>query len=230
MTKRSRIIITICALVALGAATAQADWYDGFESYPAGGGIHGMGGWAGWNGDPAFDAIISDFFAYAGSQSVAIASAADVVQQFSGYTSGVYNFRTWMYIPADFTGETYFLMLNTYEPNGSQNWSTQIRFSNGMMVTDTPGGETMPYVTDEWAELMLTIDLSSDTQTFYYNGVMLYQTSWTEGVSGGGALNIGCVDLYANSASEVYYDEMSLELATVAVESRSLSQVKALFE
>jgi hypothetical protein len=229
MTKRSRIIITICALVALGAVSAQANWYDGFESYTAGSGIHGMGGWSGWNDDPAFDAIISDFFAYAGSQSVAITGAADIVHRFSGYDAGVWNFRAWMLIPAGFTGETYFLMLNTYEPNGSQNWSTQIRFTNGMIVTDTPGGESMPYVTGQWAELLLTIDLNADLQTFYYDGVMLYQASWTEGVSGGGVPNIACVDLFANAATEVYYDELSLEMATVAVESKSLSQVKALF-
>ncbi len=229
MQKRSRIIIAIGVLLILGTATAQADWFDGFESYPAGGGIHGQGGWAGWNDDPAFDAIISDLQAFTGSQSVAIAGAADIVQPFSGYNSGVWYLTTWMLIPNDFSGETYFLVLNTYAPNGAQNWSVQIRFTGGTITTDTAGGETMPYVTGQWSELQLVIDLQSDLQTFYYNGTMLYQASWSEGVSGGGAVEIACVDLYANNATPVYYDEMSLAPATVSVESKSLSQVKNLF-
>jgi len=47
-------------------------------------------------------------------------------------------------------------------------------------------------------------------QTFYYGGQLLYQKSWTEGMSGGGMLNFACVDLYGNSASFVYYDDFSL--------------------
>jgi len=229
MQHRSRIIIALVVLVALGPAVAQADWYDDFESYPAGGGLHGMGGWTGWNDDPVGDAVISDLMAFTGSQSVAIAGAADIVQLYSGYNSGVWYLTGWMFIPSDFTGESYFLALNTYQHNGAQNWSTQIRFSGGTIFTDTAGGETMPYVTGQWAEIQLIIDLQSDLQTFYYNGTMLYQASWTEGVSGGGVLDIACIDLFANGAAPVYYDEMSLAPATVSVEAKSLSQVKSLF-
>lgn len=228
MHTRSRFVLSLCAILCLGVATASADWYDGFETYPAGGGLHGMGGWAGWNGDPAADAIVTDLFAFVGSQSVAIAGGADIVQAFSGYTAGVWILSAWMFIPTDFDGETYFIVLNTYEPNGAQNWSVQTHFTAGTIISDT-GGETIPYVSGEWAELRLEIDLGANVQTFYYNGNMFYQASWTEGVSGGGALNIGCVDLYANGATEVYYDEMRLEPAAVAVEQKSFSQVKSLF-
>ena len=229
MNHRSRFILILGVLVALAPLAAQADWYDGFESYPAGGGLHGLGGWMGWNDDPAFDAVVNDLYAFAGTQSLAVAGNADIVQSFSGYTNGIWNLVTWMLIPGNFIGETYFIALNTYQPNGAQNWSVQVRFSGGLIQTDSAGGETMPYVTDQWAEVRLVIDLQSNLQTFYYNGAVLYQASWTEGVSGGGALDIGAIDLFANGASEVFYDEMSLSPATVAVESKSLSQVKSLF-
>lgn len=232
MKHRSRIIIASVALVAfvaIGPAAAQTDWYDGFESYPAGGGLHGMGGWAGWNGDPAWDAVVTDLYAFTGSQSVAIAGTADIVQAFNGYTAGVWNLNAWMLLPADFTGETYFIVLNTYVPNGDQNWSVQVRFSDGQVITDSPGGESLPWITGEWVELRLVIDLQTDLQTFYYDDSMLYQISWTEGMSGGGALSIGALDLYANGASEVFYDDISLMSATVGTESRSLSAIKDLF-
>jgi hypothetical protein len=54
------------------------------------------------------------------------------------------------------------------------------------------------------------IDLDNDIQTFYYNDDLLYQDSWTDHVSGNGLLNIGAVDLFANNASSVYYDDLSL--------------------
>jgi hypothetical protein len=62
----------------------------------------------------------------------------------------------------------------------------------------------------QWVEIKVLIDLDLNQQTFYYNGQVLYQKSWTEGLSGGGALNIDAVDLYANGATAVYYDDMSL--------------------
>ena len=228
MHTRSRFVLAFLAILCLGAATASADWYDGFESYPAGGGVDGMGGWAGWNGDSAADAIVTDLLAFAGSQSLAVAGACDIVQAFSGYTAGVWHLSAWMYIPTDYSGETYFIVLNTYEPNGTQNWSTQIHFVDGSIIVDIGGG-TASYITGEWVEVMLVIDLESDLQSFYYDGTLVSQWSWTEGMSGGGALNIGCIDLYANGATPVYYDEMRLEPATVAVEQKSFSQVKSLF-
>lgn len=229
MQRRQFLSIAIGALVILGAFSAQATWYDGFEGYANGSGLHGQGGWAGWNGDPAFDALVTDLYALAGNHSVAIAGSADIVQQFDGYTTGIWNLTAWMYIPGNFTGETYFIVLNTYVPNGEPNWSVQISFVDGMVGTDSAGFETMPYVVDQWAELKLVIDLQSDLQTFYYNGAMLYQASWTQGISGGGALNIGALDLFANGADPVFYDEISLDSDVVAVEGRSLSAVKNLF-
>jgi hypothetical protein len=71
-------------------------------------------------------------------------------------------------------------------------------------------GASLPLITDQWVELRLEIDLEGDNQAFYYDNQFLYQGSWAEGVSGGGILNIGAVDLFANGASSVYYDDLSL--------------------
>jgi len=229
MQIRLRIAIALVALVAFVPAMAQADWFEDFEGYAPGDGLHGVNGWYGWNDDLSFDAIISDFYAYSGTNSVAISGLADIVQMFSGYTTGVWNLVTYMYIPEDFTGQTYFIVLNTYAPNGAQNWSVEVNFTGGM-ITDFSGANTLPYVTGEWAEIELVIDLDADLQTFFYNGDLLYSASWSEGASGGGAVNIGAIDLFANGASPVYYDMMSLTQGGVAVENRSLSNVKSLFQ
>ena len=72
---------------------------------------------------------------------------------------------------------------------------------------------SMPYVTGEWVELKLVIDLDLDVQTFYYGGVELYSGSWTDqfpdqGVPG--ILNIGSIDLFANGGTTVFYDDVSI--------------------
>lgn len=67
-------------------------------------------------------------------------------------------------------------------------------------------------------------------QTFFYGGDVLYaDASWTNGASGGGELNIACVDLYGNNAASVYYDDMSLQPAGVATEQTSWSQIKGMY-
>ena len=65
-------------------------------------------------------------------------------------------------------------------------------------------------MTGQWVEIRVEIDLTANTQAVYYNNQLLFQDTWTDHVSGGGSLNIAAVDLFANSASTVYYDDLSL--------------------
>ena len=59
-------------------------------------------------------------------------------------------------------------------------------------------------------ELRVEINLTADWQEFYYDGQLLFEGSWSEGMSGGGITTIGAVDLFANGATSVYYDDLSL--------------------
>ena len=226
-----------CAVLLLGAialftylpTTAQADWADDFEAYEVGSGLAGQGGWEGWNADPGADAFVSDLYAHGGTNSAEIVPASDIVHQYSDYTTGIWEYVAWMYIPGNFTGMTYFIMLNTYVPDGTNNWSVQVSFSNGVVSAEGSVPATLPWILGEWVELKVMIDLDADTQVFYYGGDMLYESSWTDGVSGGGVLDIGAVDLFGNGASPVYYDDMSLQPAGVAIESASWSEIKGMY-
>ena len=60
----------------------------------------------------------------------------------------------------------------------------------------------------------MVIDLVADTQAFYYGNQLLFQGSWTGGMSGGGITSIAAVDLFANGATSVYYDDISLVPST----------------
>jgi len=114
-----------------------------------------------------------------------------------------------------FTGESYFIMLSNYSDTGVGNhWAVQIRFDDEDKIVESENdGKTLPLVTDKWVELKISIDLDSDWMEMYYDGDLLHEKNWTAGWNNqyDGFLNIAAVDLYANSAYNVYYDDISLE-------------------
>ena len=227
---RKLLLLSLVLVFAVVPTSARADWADDFDSYATGSGLHGQGGWKGWDNDPAWDAYVTDVYSQSAPNSVEIAGPSDMVHEYSGYGTGTWIYTAWQYVPADFAGLSYFLLLNTYNDTGPYNWSCQVLFdSAGYVISDPDGGE-LSLITDRWVEIRVEIDLDADLQTFYYDDQMLYQKSWIDGVSGDGAQNIGAVDLFANAAEPIYYDDLSLvEDQGTAIQESSWGRVKSLF-
>jgi hypothetical protein len=107
-------------------------------------------------------------------------------------------------------------MLNTYADGGPNNWTLQLCFdsASGNVFDDsgaTCAGNALPFVTDQWAEIRIEIDLDADLFDLYYNGGQLITGGvWSQHTSGGGVTSIGAVDLWSNGGTSVYYDDMSL--------------------
>jgi uncharacterized membrane protein len=80
------------------------------------------------------------------------------------------------------------------------------------LVESEFSGEQAPIVYGQWVEVRCHIDLDTDWLQIYYDGVLLAEHAWTDTVqgTGGGSLNIAAVDLFANGATPVYYDDISL--------------------
>lgn len=193
----------------------QENW----DSYATGSDAHGQGGWTGWQNDPAAGAIVDDAFSFSAPNSINISGGSDLIHPFSDFNSGQIVVTARQYIPGDFDGVSYFLLLNTYVEDPACtgcNWSLQVNYDSatGMLTNDGPAGGTASFVTDQWANIRVEIDLDADTQTFFYNGSEVFTGSWTEGMSGGGALNLAVIDLYANNASPVYYDDIQITPVT----------------
>ena len=118
--------------------------------------------------------------------------------------------------------------MNTYQAGGSQLWSAQVWMDTGSgKVGSDFDGAKLPLVKGRWVELRVEIDLTADVQKFYYDNQLLYQKSWTAGVSGGGARSIAAVDLYANGTSAVYYDDISLQSMNQAPVAQNQSVTNA---
>lgn len=187
------------------------NYFENFDSYTAGTEIIGQGGWEGWMGDPTTGALVDDDFSVSPNNSINIAGPSDLIHQFSGYSSGQYVVTAQQFIPAGFAGKSYFILQNTYL--GTTNWSVEVNIDSttGLMSNETgASGGSMAYTTDEWKEIRVEIDLDADTQTFFYDDQELYSGTWTGELTGGGALNIASIDLFANGASSVYYDDISI--------------------
>ena len=130
--KATMVIIFMFAMI-LGVSNPALAWTEDFDSYAAGSGIIGQGGWDGWDGDPIWEAYVSDDQSLSSPNSLRLDATSDVVQQFSGFNSGQYQISAWQYFPSTATGYQYFILLNTYNQGGPYNWSTQIEFGDGVV-------------------------------------------------------------------------------------------------
>lgn len=216
------MIVTVPAVTATGnfdvftptQATTGILWQEDFDSYALGSSLHGQGGWKGWDNDPIWTANVSDDFARSAPHSVNIEKDADLVHEFSGMTSGNYTLKTYVYIPGNFVGESYFIMLSDYTDGAGQanQWAVQLRIDDEGFVEYEADGMTDILIYDTWVELRVEIDLDNDWHEFWYDGLLLHAKNWTAGPNNGGTgfLNIAAIDLFANGASPVYYDDFTI--------------------
>ncbi len=201
--------MTTAALTFVGQAAGMSD---DFESYTAGATIHGQGGWKGWDNSAGAAAMVSTAQALSGTQSVNVSGASDLVHEF-GYSGGLWELSLSQYIPASASGTTYLILMNKYKDSGGTadyNWSVQIpiNLGAGTAADDMVGGEPALSVTkDQWATWKFSIDLDANRVGTYYNDQLWTEHDWTTD----GALSLAAIDLYANNATAVYYDDLKVQ-------------------
>ncbi|MEN6577874.1 MAG: hypothetical protein ABFD90_16130 [Phycisphaerales bacterium] len=214
MTMRKHIAAMVFIVLLGGVSNAWAsEFAEDFESYVAGTGLHGQGGWKGWDDAASADALVSNLYARSGRQSVEISGASDLVHEFS-LSGGKWILTAHQYVPSDSRGISYFILLNTYNDDGPYDWSIQTEYDleTGAIrpfTGDTDSGATIVY--DQWVEIRLVIDLTANTFEEYYDSVKIAAGEWDDNTNG----TLGAIDLYANAASSVYYDDIKIESPTV---------------
>jgi hypothetical protein len=176
-------------------------YVEDFESYEVGTDLHGVNDWEGWQGAAGAGAPVSDAFASSGSNSVEIIGTADLVKKLD-ITGGTVTLTAMQYIPSGTSGDTFFILMNQYDPN-PLDWSCQSKFSLGSgQIND--GGGTIVY--DQWVELKYVIDLDNNTVDEYYNGEVIRSGQWDND----GHNTLQAIDLFSAGASSVYYDDITI--------------------
>jgi PKD repeat protein len=196
---------------------ARNFWRDNFDSYANDQFLDGGaddGGWEGWSNNPTVGAYVRDDYCYTNPYSIEISATSDLVHEYTSYTSGIWDFMARIYIPANFSGISYFILLSDYDYGGSETvWTVQVRFDSELDIVESEynGGQT-PIIYGEWVTLRCRIYLDSDWLKIYYNEILLDEHVYTDTVhgTGGGSLNIAAVDLFANGATPIYYDDMEI--------------------
>lgn len=215
--------LTIGAALLFIVPAASADWFEDFDSYAAGSGLHGQGGWAGWHGSSEWDAFVTDVQARSAPNSVAINPTSDIVQGFNE-TKHEWEMTAWCYIPTGSTGRTFFIMLNRYYPL-ADDWSVQYEFDTDAGILTTTMGDSVkvPIIYDQWVEVRIEINLNMNAQRKYYDGVELEYTQWNRP---SGVTEIAALDLFSDGASDIYWDDCSL-VQTSALEQTTWGSIKA---
>jgi len=207
--KTLRLLLLGLAVFGLCSTALAAEFEEDFESYAPGTQLHGVDNWEGWDNSAGAGALVSDAFAYSGSNSVEIGGATDLVRTFD-VTGGQWVFRAMVYVPLGTTGDNFFIMLNQYTSGGDpKNWSVQMPFhlGAGTFVSENLGSGTTDIIYDQWVELRIMIDLDNNTVDEFYNDELVSSHVWQET----GTDTIQAIDLYSASASAIYYDDIVLQ-------------------
>ena len=211
-----RVVVVLLAIVGVSSVASASLFTDDFESYAAGSALHGQGGWKGWDNDPVWGAPASSVQANSGSISAEIGGIADLVHEFD-FAGGNLELSAMQYIPDGGIGQSYFILLNQYNDGGPYDWSVQLNcdMGAGQIVSDFGGGASVPIKQGEWVQLKFVIDLAGNTIDEYYDGTLLSSHQWDD--TGHGTLQ--CIDLFANGASPIYYDDITVvpEPATLSL-------------
>ncbi len=224
--KKALVLASVASCLAL-TSIASAQWSDNFDSYPSNANINGLGGWQGWGGVAAQSPNTSTAQALSAPNSILVTGNGDTggpgysdnVHQYSGYTSGQWRYIANVFIPANYTGNEYFILMNTYaDPTGPFNWSVELLMNGttGQISDDYQTGvggtirtgAPVSFVRGAWSQIQVDFDLTADTVSQYYNGTLVASGPWR--TTSTSALNLAAVDLYSGSGNGIYFDNLSL--------------------
>ena len=123
-------LIFFIILLASSLSFGQMIFEDNFDAYTAGTQLTAQtSNWTTWSGNPSTgeDPLVSNAYAYSGTNSVNIITNNDLVYEIPNYTTGKYSIKYMMYIP---TGNTaYWNILTQFNPSAA--WGVEVYFNAG---------------------------------------------------------------------------------------------------
>ena len=214
MQHAAKIILVVVAMLAMTVTGARAEFVEDFDSYATGSSLHGQGGWKGWDNDPTWTAPTSGAQFVSAPNSAEIGGTADLVHEYN-VAGGQVTYFAQQLVPRGGSGQNYFILLNQYNDLGPYDWSVQLNcdMDAGQIVSDFGGGASLPINWDQWTELRFEIDLDANTVDEFYGGNLLATHQWDDD----GKNTFEAVDLFANGASPIFYDNIGIPEPTTVV-------------
>ena len=233
-------LLSLFAFGAVLTASAQTVLFeDNFDSYTVGSGVVAQNtNWAYWSAGTPSDANVSSNFASSGANSANInGTATDLVLPIGPFTTGKYDIKFKMYLPAGAGG--YFNALHTWSGSSTAyQWAGDIFFDGTGVATWTTGftpGGAVNVGTDVWFDVQVTADMDNDLGRLYFNGIVANEWQWSlNNANGNAGVNaLAAFDFYgtntAGSAGNYYIDDVQvIESTGVAVKplaSEKISKV-----
>jgi len=222
-------LLSLLAFGTILSASAQTVLFeDNFDSYTVGTGVVAQNtNWAYWSAGAPSDANVSSAFANSGANSANInGTGTDLILPIGPFTSGKYDIKFKMYLPAGAGG--YFNALHTWSGTSTAyQWACDVFFDGTGLATWTTGGTPGGAVTvgtDTWFDVQITADMDNDLGKIYLNGVAANEWQWSLNNADGnaGANTLAAVNFYGTNASNTngnyYIDDIQvIESTGVAV-------------
>jgi hypothetical protein len=222
---------SVLAALTVCAASASAQFSDGFESYASSAsgtvfttGPANAGGWKQWQAFANSHTLCfgsgAAIGSHGGSQFVGTQLNSDLVHEFA-LTSGFWDISMWTYVPGSASpnpmGDSQWLvLLNNYSDAGGFVWATQIEFDPSLgrvradagrsIVTNANQAVETPLVFDTWKQVRVEVDLTNNVATIFYDNIQMGDPFfWSLGPFGQNAATtiprLGAIDLYANDTT-----------------------------
>jgi hypothetical protein len=202
-------------------------FFDDMEAYTPGTGLacQNTTEWDTWSNAPcgSEDPLVSNLYAYSGSNSTVVIQNNDLIRHHGPLTSGKWYLSFWVYIPAGKAG--YFNNMSSF---GATNyWVMDVYFDvggTGRLLTGDPD-VNFTWTADTWQFVQCVIDLDTDQGQFSLNGNLIHTWPWTSGSSGGtGPLALDVTDLFGATANDqMYFDDFYFNDVPVPVELTSFT-------
>lgn len=214
-------LLSLFAFGAILSASAQTILFeDNFDSYAVGSGVVAQNtNWAYWSAGTPSDANVSADFANSGANSANInGTATDLVLPIGPFTTGKYDIKFKMFLPAGAGG--YFNALHTWSGSSTAyQWACDVFFDGAGVATWTTGGTPGGAVTvgtDVWFDVQVTADMDNDLGRLYFNGVVANEWQWSlnNANAAAGSNTLAAFDFYgtntAGTAGNFYIDDVQV--------------------
>ncbi len=203
-------LLTILALLGLGAAPSLSDsWWEWFDDYPIGG-LAGQGGWEIWYSGGGDAYVAESPMGY--GQDCLLVTGSNIVHRLDR-SAGKWRLTLEVYVPSGATGAAYVTLMNQYGAPDIDSPSARVRIDADLGIATSELEDLhLPLIRDQHVRLEMVFSLNRDTLGIWYDWQPLSTgLIWSTHIDPDGVLALACVNLYSQSLEGCRFDWIELQ-------------------